>query len=439
MRSVCGVLLFMCFGIANVARAGNSEDVLAGSDVALTGGAVVANVQTGGAMWFNPAGVARLDARSVDFTGAVLSYNVINAPGALSLESGERSAGDFSTVQAIPRALTFVASPRPQLRWGIGFFFSRSRSAFFQDSVATADGATQPAEAFFTADGNKALYHLSSAVAWKKSDKFLLGGGFDVVIATQRTTEIISGGYAGGAGGTFSQNFNRALSGGGLQIKGGLQWEPIPKVRIGWMAATPSYLVYLNDASTETRQISPPGAPPQFDGNQVDELNGTWTGVERGLTRLGVAYVSWWGWLEADLIIGFPLKSEAFEIDWRTTADVRVGGIFKLTDRLKLGAGFFTDFSPDSTPDRFSETQIDFYGLTFGFDFANREEPPERGEEGFYLAFAVAFRYAHGKGQLGGLLLQNSFADPPAESGEINRVGIRANEFGVNIAVKASF
>ncbi|MEJ2583277.1 MAG: hypothetical protein P8127_16865 [Acidobacteriota bacterium] len=71
--------------MANRAGAGNSEEVVAGSDVALTGGAVVANVSTGGAMWFNPAGVARLDTRSVDLTGAVLSYNVVSAPGALSI------------------------------------------------------------------------------------------------------------------------------------------------------------------------------------------------------------------------------------------------------------------------------------------------------------------------------------------------------------------
>ena len=80
--------------LPSVAFAGNDDDVVAGSDVALTGGAVVANVSTGGAMWFNPAGVARLDSRSVGLTGAVLSYAVANAPGILSLSSGEQSNGD---------------------------------------------------------------------------------------------------------------------------------------------------------------------------------------------------------------------------------------------------------------------------------------------------------------------------------------------------------
>jgi hypothetical protein len=223
----------------------------------------VANVHTGGAMWFNPAGVARLDARSVDLTGAVLSYNIITAPGVLSIESGEQSEGDFSALQAIPRALTFVASPRPALRWGIGFFFSRSLSRFLQDSVATQSDSLEPSEFYATADETKSLYHLSSALAWKKSDKFLLGGGFDIVVATQRLTEIISGAYgvsdAGvrGAGGTFNRSLNQAISGGGMQMKLGLQWAPIPEVRIGWMAATPSYLVYLNNETTATEQLSP--------------------------------------------------------------------------------------------------------------------------------------------------------------------------------------
>ena len=120
MWRALGVLIAVVLVDPTQARAGNDEEVVAGSDVALTGGAVVANVHTGGAMWFNPAGVARLDARSVDLTGAVLSYNLTKAPGTLSIDSGEQSAGEFSAAQAIPSALTFVASPRPQLRWGLG-------------------------------------------------------------------------------------------------------------------------------------------------------------------------------------------------------------------------------------------------------------------------------------------------------------------------------
>ena len=440
MLRALGVLLVALLAVSGRARAGNSEDVVAGSDVALTGGAVVANVHTGGAMWFNPAGVARLDSRSVDLTGAVLNYSIVNAPGTLSLESGEQSEGDFSAVQAIPRALTFVASPRPALRWGIGFFFSRSLNRFFQDSVSTEGGPSgEPSEFYATVDETKTVYHLSSALAWKKSEEFLLGGSFDIVIATQRLTEIVSGGYLGGAGGTFGRDFNRALSGGGLQIKGGLQWAPIAEVRVGWMAAMPSYLVYLNNETTATQQLASPTELPVFEGTQIDEISGTWSGVEPGLTRLGATHIGKWGWVEVDLIVRFPLKTPELDIDWKTTADVRLGGIFRLTERLKLGAGFFTDFSPERGLDSFGDTKIDFYGFTLGFDFANRPEPPERGEEGFYIAFAVAARYEHGKGQVAGLLFPSSFPDPPSQPGQLNPVDVTINAIGINLAVKAGF
>ena len=92
MRAV-GVLVAALWVAVPIAKAGNSEDILAGSDVALTGGAVVANVHTGGAMWFNPAGVARLDARAVDLTGAILTYNLISAPGTLARSGFVGSAG----------------------------------------------------------------------------------------------------------------------------------------------------------------------------------------------------------------------------------------------------------------------------------------------------------------------------------------------------------
>jgi hypothetical protein len=439
MLRALGVFVAAFLVVPAVGKAGNTEDVVAGSDVALTGGAVVANVHTGGAMWFNPAGVARLDSRSVDLTGAVLSYSIASAPGSLSIESGEQSGGDYSAVQAIPRALTFVASPKPALRWGIGFFFSRSFDRFLQDTVATAAGSTEPSEFFATADEAKSVYHLSGTLAWKKSEKFLFGGGLDIVIASKKATEIVTGAYAMGAAGAFDRSSNQSIAGGGLQLKVGLQWAPIKQVRIGWMVATPSYLVYLDNETTATRLLSPPNAPAQFQGTQIDEIGGAWAGVEPGVTRLGIATLGKWGWVEADMILSFPLETPELGIDRKTVANARLGGIFRLTDRLKLGAGFFTDLSPERTPAEFGDSQIDFYGFTLGIDFANRLEPPTRGEEGFYFAFAVALRYSHGNGTLAGIAFPSTFPQPPAQPGQLNPVNVTINEFGINLAVKAAF
>jgi hypothetical protein len=133
--------------------------------------------------------------------------------------------------------------------------------------------------------------------------------------------------------------------------------------------------------------------------------------------------------------VGFPLKTSALDIDWNATADVRLGAIVRITEKLKLGAGFSTDFSPENTPTDFGDSKINFYSLTVGFDFANREKPPERGEDGFYLAFAAAFKYSYGSGDIAGLLFPNQFPNPPTQT----LVDITINEFGINLAVKAAF
>ncbi|MGB5220998.1 MAG: outer membrane protein transport protein [Polyangiales bacterium] len=439
MRRACGVMAVVLAVIPGVAAAENTNQVVAGTDVALTGGAVVANVQTGGALWYNPAGVARLDARSVTLSGALLDYRAIRAPGALSIESGEQSAGDYSSIHVVPRALVFVLSPKPKLRWGIGFFFSRSLSDFVQDSVSTDANASEPAEFLASSNRRELVYHLSSAIAWKKSKKLLVGGGLDLVFASQRMNESIAGSYGQGQGGALSSNLSETISGAGLQMKAGIQWAPIEALRIGWMVATPSYLTFLSQKNTTTQTLAPPAGAPEFTSSQTDQLNGAWAGVEAGLTRFGLAYLGSWGWIEGDLVLSFPLHSAELDIDWRTTADVHLGAVLKVTSKLDLGCGFFTNFSPQPTPSRFAETQVNLYGLTVGADFANRAEPIKTTDDGFYLALAVAFRYAHGSGTLAGVTFPSAYPSAGTQPAAVNLVEVKVNELSVNLAFKAAF
>ena len=138
---------------------------------------------------------------------------------------------------------------------------------------------------------------------------------------------------------------------------------------------------------------------PQFSGTQIDDLSGTWSGVERGLTRLGAAYLGNWGWIEADLIVGFPLKTPTLDIDWHSHDRRALGGHLPYHRETQAGRRLFDRLQPGEHAIRFGDTKINFYGLTLGVDFANREKPPERGEDGFYLAFAVAFKYSYGSGR----------------------------------------
>jgi hypothetical protein len=88
--------------LSSTAAAGNSDEVNAGVDVTLTGGAVVANVTTGAALWYNPAGLARIPEGSFEITGVTFKTSIIRYPGLLSLETGEQSKGKTTNLALAP-------------------------------------------------------------------------------------------------------------------------------------------------------------------------------------------------------------------------------------------------------------------------------------------------------------------------------------------------
>jgi hypothetical protein len=419
----------------NEASAGNSEDAVAGTDAALTGGAVVATVRTGAALWFNPAGVAGLDLRSFGLTGSLYSVSIVKAPGVLGLESGEETGANQLSLGAVPRALTFALALSPKLRLGFGFFYSRSRSRLVQDSVSLQD-APSTVEWFTSDNRSFSNYHISSAVGWKLSERLYLGAALDVVLSQFEQYRLLSGAYDSGDAGATSTDLASSISGGGLQLKAGVQWAPIDVVRTGLSVATPSYLVYLSEETTRTQVVAPPDGAGRFEGTQVGDLSGAWAGSEPGNVRAGVAYVKPWGWLELDLIYDFPLESDDFNIHRKGIFNARLGGILRASRRIALGFGIFTDRSPQKSLEALGDRDVDFYGASLGVDFANREEPPALDEKGFYFAFALAVRYAYGHGQVAGLLLPSEFSE---EGVVLNPVKATVNEIGVNLALKLLF
>ena len=76
MRRVATSMALAVLLLSSTAAAGNSDEVNAGVDVTLTGGAVVANVSTGASLWYNPAGLARYDAASFELTGITFAAKV---------------------------------------------------------------------------------------------------------------------------------------------------------------------------------------------------------------------------------------------------------------------------------------------------------------------------------------------------------------------------
>ncbi len=455
MRRARVVLLLAVLLVPATARAGNSDEVNAGLDVTLTGGAVVATTYTGAALWYNPAGIARINKASLELTGITMQIQIVKVPGLLTIDSDPQAVSEGKTVNftVVPQAITFTLKLRENLKLGIGLFNSSIRRSFVTENVTTAPGIAPQAGAVGGQNSKIDFFHISAGMAatFGKKQKVLVGSAFDVVVANARIDSTQSVFYDGGEAGFATFGEAATNTGFGVQLKAGIQWVPIPEVRIGFSVASPSFAFVILDRSAETFAQSPPAGtvlPPEDPNAQAsggDESRGArggWWGVEPGNFRFGIAYVGNWGWIEADLLVQWRLRTPDLDIDMQAIVNGRIGSAFRLTKFVNLGVGVFTDRSAidrlEVTP--FATSDINFYGAHLGFIFSNREVHPGRPDaydgEGGGFAIAVGCRYSHGRGQGLGVLLPAQY-DPSS----ITRAGAdgKINEIAINLGANVSF
>jgi len=432
MRGLCVAALLGALFISSmpaVARAGNSDEVNAGLDVTLTGGAVVANVYTGAALWYNPAGLARLEKGAFELTGITLEIQVIKNPGLVTIDSMPpgKSEGSSLNFAVIPQAVSFTIKMKNEnLKLGIGLFNSSLRREFF---------------------------HISSGLAGtfgkNTRQKVLFGGAFDLVVASSRVDDSYSVFYDDGTSGQQSQGEVGTQTGFGFQLKSGIQWVPIPKVRIGFSVASPTYVfAVLERFATSSAQAPPAGTidtvnPQLAAGSEGRGGRGVWWGVEPGNLRFGVAYVGHWGWVEADLIYYFRLREEGLGLDLRGFLNGRIGSAFRVSKNVKLGLGLFTDFSQVDQLTRapLATRKVDFYGVHLGILYSSKEVHPDRQttaeeDEGIGFSIAVGIRYAHGRGDTLGVQFPAQY-DPSAV--QLVPIATKVNEIAINLGANVAF
>ena len=444
------------------AWAGNSDEVNAGLDVTLTGGAVVATTYTGAALWYNPAGIARIEKTSLELTGITMQIQIVKVPGLLTIETDPSAVSEGKTVNftVVPQAITFTLKLRENLKLGVGLFNSSIRRSFVTEQVTTASGILPEARAVGGQNSKIDFFHISGGLAgtFGNRQKVLVGGAFDIVVATARvdSTQAIfyrENGTTGNDGdaGFATRSEVTTDTGFGLQLKAGIQWVPIPEVRIGFSVASPSFAFVILNRFANTFGQSPPAGTtlPAGDPNaqaaggaESRGASGGWWGVEPGNIRFGIAYVGNWGWIEADLVTHWRLRTPELGIDLQPIVNGRIGSAFRLTKFVNLGVGLFTDRSPIDTLEvaPFATSDINFYGAHLGFLFSNREVHPGRPDadaaEGGGFAIAIGFRYSYGRGQGLGFVFPAQY-DPSS----ITLAGTngRINEIAINLGANVSF
>ena len=439
------------------AWAGNSDEVNAGLDVTLTGGAVVATTYTGAALWYNPAGLARATKASLELTGVTLQVQTVKAPGLLTIDTDPQAKSEGKTVNfsVIPQAVTFTIGLRENLKLGVGLFNSSIRRVFYTEQVTTAPGVTPEARAVGGQNTKVDFFHVSAGLAgtFGKKQKLLLGGTFDFVVASARTDGTTAIFYDGGDSGFVTEGEVTTDTGFGFQLKAGIQWVPIPEVRLGLSVASPTFAFVVLERFANTFSQSPsvgttlpPDDPAaqRSGGSEFRGAKGGWWGVEPGNLRFGIAYVGNWGWVEADLVVNWRLRTPELEINQQATVNGRIGSAFRLVRFAHLGLGLFTDRSPvdqlGATP--LATIDVNFYGVHLGLLFANHEMHPGRPdvesdpEDLAGFAIGIGLRYSHGRGQALGVLLPAQYDPSSIIRSPSNG---KVNEIAFNLGVKFSF
>ena len=437
------------------AWAGNSEEVNAGLDVTLTGGAVVANVYTGAALWYNPAGIARSEKPSLELSGVTLNMQIVKNPGLLTIDSDPpaTSEGSGFNFTVIPQAITFSLKLKENLMAGVGLFNSSIRREFLSEQVTSATGTSPLVESYAGRNSRLNFFHISTGLAGEfgkhRKQKVLFGGAFDIVIATARLNDVYTVFYDKGTLGQVSSGEVRKQTGFGFQLKSGIQWVPIPKLRIGLSVATPAYVFALRERFATQYNQAPGAADPvpaegeqRAEGSEGKGGRTGWWGVDPGNLRFGIAYVGDWGWIEGDLVLHFRMREPELGFDLRGFINGRVGSAFRVSKNVKLGLGAFTDFSQT---DRLAvlplaTRKVDFFGVHLGFLYSTQEVHPDRQsaeeQEGLGISIAVGLRYAFGKGETLGLSFPPQY-DPAAI--ELIAVPTKMHELGINFAAKVAF
>ncbi|MCB9727230.1 MAG: hypothetical protein H6744_00275 [Deltaproteobacteria bacterium] len=424
--------------VASAAHAGNDDSVLIGDEAVLSGGAVTATVRTGAALWYNPAGLARVARDTVDVSGTAYALRLYRVPRLIELFGGEQADAKLNEVLVIPTAVTYVR-PFRHARLALGIFVVDSENLTLRSQIESfqpAFGLTN--EWLLAIESKSEQYRAVIGAAWDLSKRLSIGFSVQGIYQASSGTALFAGGFNDGTVDSRSPGFISfatllSETGIGLAASLGVQWEPIDHLLIGASVITPSVAIYSSVTESSSLTQAPIVAGVGiFDTSDSKQSEARADLVFPARLRLGLAYEWSRVTVSVDGDIQHRLSNDRFNVDRGRVWNVRAGVQGNISSTVSLGAGFFTDRSPEKPVADLGDIDVDFYGFSLGVSYLKDRRLDPSTEKRDRLSFGSTFglRYALGKGDFGGAQLSDTFADfsdllrPRARAATIHEIAL---------------
>lgn len=427
------ILLGLVLLPAAAARAGNDDGVLLGNEAAMTGGAVGAISSDATGAWYNPAAVAGAERDSVDLSGSATTLRLADTPTLIrSTLTGNAADGGYFELLGIPSAIALSRRIDPEWTFALGIWVpsltSHTDRVNLDDPVLDSTARWQLVQQESTQS-----YYAGLTFAVEVLPTLRLGfTAYGLYRSTTLTTQFF-GGIVAGDTTTLIRGLSQlsSLQSAGIELAAGLQWEPLRGLHLGLSVRSPGLqLGSLYRATTTAVFADADGL--FFAPESSDALAPNLGVVTPTRIRVSAAYRFERGWIGVDVDLQHALQVPELAIDRRWVVNGRLGGRFWPEPNLSIGAGLFTDLSPQRRPQIFGQTDVDFLGGTVGLELRTPHLLGE-GERVGSLVFSQTFalRYAAGVGTIGGLAFDPSVAGENAAT--VTVTGTQIHELSLHL------